>query len=138
MAKLPKKPVQHTCVFRGVLTGEAKNAVNMDEWYEVGVDRVCSFCGSMRADDFLSWCERALEADSRTKIEPAPDHGTGSDLKLLIHRVGINSAYDGALHFYTKHLDSKDEDEICNNWVLIKQVMNYTSRRRPATKVRAS
>ena len=75
-----------------------KLLVGKDFWINRGPDQVCSYCGSMEPEDFLAWCERCAESDSKVAVDVADIDG-----KLFIHRRGIVNALQGAVKFYTMH-----------------------------------
>lgn len=70
-----------------------------DHWQTVGADRVCSYCGSMHPDEFISWCEDAIKVDSKVSID-----STDKPYKVYIHRPGVSNASEGAIKFYLPHL----------------------------------
>lgn len=85
----------HMCPRRGELPPSAQ-LPTQDVWRLVGLDRVCSFCGSIHPEDL-----RALLPN----VDGMQTHLDVSDRrhKVYIRRPGIRNAGDGAIKFYLVH-----------------------------------
>jgi hypothetical protein len=88
-------------------------------YHTVGADRVCNYCGSWHADEFVAWCERVLRGEEtpfREVKSPLGEHAysrlTLNDHcnKLYVHRDGISNAGEGAIKVRTIHLTREQID----------------------------
>lgn len=76
-----------------------------DRWLKMPLgERECSHCGAMHPDDFFALCKRAVDVGD-VEIEP-----TDKGHKYYIHRPEVRNAGEGAIKFYTWHLEQKQFD----------------------------
>ena len=85
---------------------EQRTEKGADCWTDRGPDRICSYCSSMRFDEFLSWCERACEPDSKVIIDCGDKPG-----KWNIVRVGIAGSWQGGVRMYSWHVPKDGSTE---------------------------
>lgn len=97
-----------TCPLRLQSTDERIRArVGIDFWVIRNFDLMCSYCGGMHPEDFMSWCSRAAEPDSRVIIDTSETPG-----KLYIYRRGITNQSMGAIKFYSAHFEDTDDEAV--------------------------
>lgn len=94
----PPNEDTQTCPRRMNEWGPWDQKPDLDYWYRVGQDRVCSFCGSLHPSDFLSLMKRAAEDDT-CRIEPST-----KGYKTYIYRDDVKDASQGGIKFYSQHL----------------------------------
>lgn len=90
-----------TCRSRMDQSGPWEHQENLDFWqkFKSNGDRVCSFCGSLHPDDFLTLMADAAKVESDVQLTV-----TDKRYKYYINRPGVKNAYDGGIKFYTWHL----------------------------------
>jgi len=96
------KGEEHLCPRRaeGVLPAFVNST---DAWEMRGGDRVCSFCGSLHPEDFMKFCQDVPSNDGYM-VEPST-----KSYKIYIRRPHIKNAGQGAIKFYTQHLQGLGE-----------------------------
>lgn len=89
---------QFTCSRRNEswLSSEKTNG---DYWQKRGKDLCCSYCGSMKPDQFLAHCQQVVE-DPDMEIRVG---STDKKYKYYVERPKIRNASYGAIKFYMHH-----------------------------------
>jgi hypothetical protein len=73
-----------------------------DNWNKIGVDRVCSFCGSMHPEDVL----QLMRDGGVDRIQ-----NTTKSYKFYIDRPEVPNAGFGAIKFYSMHFNAEQREE---------------------------
>lgn len=114
---------KQTCPRRMSEIGLWEHKEAQDTWRTVGVDRVCSFCGSLHPADFEAVLERVIQ-DERCSISLS-DKG----YKVYVNRPEIRNASEGAIKYYKQH-NYTNPDDIARIEPLFVQAVNLSRVRR--------
>ena len=86
-----------------------RSKTGMDFWMSRGPDRaICSYCESLSPDEFLDWCHRCKEPDSKVIVDPATDIPG----KYHLARRGVTNARQGAIKFYAYHFKPTEDGAV--------------------------
>ena len=122
-----------TCPLRGeILSAEEKL---QDRWlqFRTNNQRVCSYCGSLHYEDFISLVTLCAEAPIDVPYKSVVEiEQTTKQYKFYVHQPGVKNAMEGGIKFYTHHIPrgearkklvgSKDEQ-------LLTRALNNSKRR---------
>ena len=83
-----------------------------DHWqrFKTNGDRVCSYCGSLHPDDFITLVKASAEAAEDDLTAPIIDPST-KNYKIYARRANVSNAHEGGIKFYTRHLIADPTEE---------------------------
>jgi hypothetical protein len=77
-----------------------------DKWNKRGIDRVCSYCGSLHPEEFLKLLPLIQEDSEQIYIEISDRRH-----KIYVRREGIKNAGEGAIKVYLAHVKQWCDDQ---------------------------
>jgi len=86
----------------------------LDYWYTRGINKTCSFCGSMHPDEFFDLCKKVIENKGLNGYEVSM---SDKKYKIYVRQPGVSNAGDGVIKFYVQHIRPKDKTKEFENIV---------------------
>jgi len=129
----------HNCGSRISQLGEPEGGALLDGWrVEPNGDHCCTYCGSLREDEFVSIMEKYADGEPGYKWET-----TAKRYKFYANRPGVTNASEGGIKFYGWHIDTTPGPEFDRKDAIFHRAIArqraeqaaWTEKRVPGSKV---